>query len=128
MKIGPKVYWRKTTGEIIYITSQVESPWAVETTKEQDMGFYPQLKGFDPEQVDVFKLEFDKYTEDFTHAKSYWVNPNTGKLEFSYAEGGETEPVHQSPLTDQVAELKQADLDNKEAIALLLTLVQPADA
>ncbi|MNW53551.1 hypothetical protein D3C74_311160 [compost metagenome] len=33
-----------------------------------------------------------------------------------------------STLEQQLVKLKQADLDNKEAIALLLTLVQPADA
>ncbi|MGG1673504.1 hypothetical protein ACIFOE_23260 [Paenibacillus sp. NRS-1783] len=93
MKIGPKVYWRKTTGEIIYITSQIESPWAVETTKEDDMNFYPQLKGHDPEQLDVLKLEFDKYTQEFQRAKGYWINPKTGVIEFSYPVVGGTDPV-----------------------------------
>ncbi|KJD42342.1 hypothetical protein [Paenibacillus terrae] len=124
-KIGPKVYYRKTTGEVIYITSQVESPWAVETTKEQDMGFYPQLKGFDPEQVDVLKLEFDKYTEDFTRAKSYWVNPDTGKLEFAYVDTGESKPDYQAPLTEQVSDLK-ARQDSTEAALLALMDVTKA--
>ncbi|WP_431090777.1 hypothetical protein [Paenibacillus sp. 8b26] len=119
MKIGPKVYYRKTTGEVIYITSQVESPWAVETTKEDDMGFYPQLKGFDPEKVEVLKLGFDEYTEDFARAKSYVVNPDTGKLEFAYVDTGETKPEYQAPLTDQVSELK-ARQDNTEAALLAL--------
>ncbi|TKH43406.1 hypothetical protein C1I60_14000 [Paenibacillus terrae] len=120
MKIGPKVYYRKTTGEVIYITSQVESPWAVETTKEEDMNFYPQLKGYDPAQVDVLKLGFDQYTEDFKRAKSYWVNPNTGKLEFVYIDGGsEADPVYQAPLTEQVSDLKKRQ-DSTEAALLAL--------
>ncbi|MDY7993371.1 hypothetical protein UY286_21560 [Paenibacillus polymyxa] len=121
MKIGPKVYYRKTTGEVIYITSQVESPWAVETTKEDDMGFYPQLKGYDPEQLDVLKLEFDKYTEDFRIAKSYWINPETKQIEFVYPpkDGDDPDPVPQKPLTDQVSELKTLQ-DSTEAAMLAL--------
>ncbi|WP_348622999.1 hypothetical protein ABFT51_17435 [Paenibacillus peoriae] len=120
LKIGPKVYWRKATGEVIYITAQIESPWAVETTKEDDMNFYPQLKGYDAEQLDVLKLEFDKYTQDFQGATSYLVNPSTGLLEFAYrvADGG-PEPEHQAPLTDQLTELK-ARQDSAEAALLTL--------
>ncbi|QYK62424.1 hypothetical protein [Paenibacillus sp. S25] len=121
MKIGPKVYWRKTSGEVIFITPQVESSSARETTKEDDMGFYPKLKGYDAEQVDVLKLEFDKYTEDFQKAINYRVNPDTKTMEFTYPSNSGSEP--EKPLTDQVAELKWADLDNKEAIAGLVQIV-----
>jgi hypothetical protein len=120
LKIGPKVYWRKTTGEIIYITSQIESPWAVETTKEEDVNFYPQLKGYDQDQLEVLKLEFDKYTQDFQKATGYWINPETGLIEFAYPSGGGgTDPVYQTPLTDQVSELKTRQ-DSTEAAMLAL--------
>ncbi|MCP3807115.1 hypothetical protein NLX78_07700 [Paenibacillus sp. Lou8.1] len=120
MKIGPKVYWRKTSGEVIFMTPQIESESARETTKEDDMSFYPQLKGYDSEQLDVLKLEFDQYTEDFTRAKSYIVNPDTGKMEFSYVDsGGKTELEYQTPLTDQVNELKTRQ-DSTEAALLAL--------
>ncbi|MGR6127837.1 hypothetical protein [Paenibacillus sp. SER-28] len=121
MKIGPKVYWRKTSGEVIFMTSQIESESARETTKEDDMGFYPQLKGYDPGQVDVLKLDFDKYTEDFQKATSYRVNPDTKTMEFTYPSNSGSK--HEKPLTNQVAELKLADLDNKEAIAGLIQIV-----
>ncbi|MEK4732783.1 hypothetical protein [Paenibacillus sp. FSL L8-0641] len=123
MQIGSKVYWRKSSGEVIFMTSQVESESARETTKEDDMGFYPQLKGYDPEQVDVLKLEFDKFTEDFYHATSYRVNPDTKTMEFTYPSKSGSDSPPTKPLTDQVAELKLADLDNKEAIAGLIQLV-----
>ncbi|WP_162472189.1 hypothetical protein [Paenibacillus maysiensis] len=121
MKIGPKVYWRKASGEVIFVTPQIESDSIRETTKEDDMNFYPQLKGYDPAQVDVLKLDFDKYTEDFQKATSYRVNPDTKTMEFTYPSNSGSEP--EKPLTDQVAELKRADLDNKEAIAGLIQLV-----
>ncbi|MDY7990697.1 hypothetical protein UY286_08570 [Paenibacillus polymyxa] len=120
MQIGSKVYWRKSSGEVIFITPEIESPYAKETTKEDDMGFYPQLKGFDPAQVEVLQLTYRQYYEDFQRAKSYIVNPDTGKMEFIYIDGngGET-PTPQVPLTDQVSELK-ARQDSTEAAMLAL--------
>ncbi|MBE0335130.1 hypothetical protein [Paenibacillus sp. 23TSA30-6] len=120
MKIGPKVYWRRASGEVIFVTPQIESNSVRETDKADDMGFYPQLQGFDQEQVDVLKLEFDKYTQDFQRATGYWVNPTTGLIEFAYpVEGGDADPEYQAPLTDQVSELK-ARQDSTEAALLAL--------
>ncbi|MNW32454.1 hypothetical protein D3C74_93960 [compost metagenome] len=120
MKIGSKVYWRKASGEVIFITPEIESEHARETTKEDDMGFYPQLKGFDPAQLEVLQLTYRQYYEDFRRAKSYIVNPDTGKMEFIYIDGngGET-PTPQVPLTDQVSDLK-ARQDSTEAALLAL--------
>lgn len=120
MKIGSKVYWRKSSGEVIFITPEIESEHARETTKEDDMSFYPQLKGFDPAQVGVLQLTYQQYLEDFQRAKSHIVNPETGKMEFVYIDGngGET-PTPQVPLTDQVTELK-ARQDSTEAALLAL--------
>ncbi|VUG07033.1 hypothetical protein PPOLYM_03441 [Paenibacillus polymyxa] len=99
------------------MTPQVESESARETTKEDDMGFYPQLKGYDPEQVDVLKLEFDKYIEDFQKATSYRVNPDTKTMEFTYPSNSGSAP--EKPLADQVAELKTRQ-DSTEAAMLAL--------
>ncbi|MBY0023739.1 hypothetical protein J2W97_000882 [Paenibacillus jamilae] len=117
MKIGSKVYWRKSSGEVILITPEIESEYARETTKEDDMGFYPQLKGFDPAQVDVLQLTYRQYYEDFQRAKSYIVNPDTGKMEFIYIDdnGGET-PTPQVPLTDQLSELKARQASTEAAL------------
>ncbi|MEB4780844.1 hypothetical protein P5G60_03520 [Paenibacillus jamilae] len=119
MKIGSKVYWRKSSGEVVFITPEIESDFARETTKEDDMGFYPQLKGFDPAQVEVLQLTYHQYYEDFQRAKSYIVNPDTGKMEFVYVDTGETKPEHQAPLSDQVSELR-ARQDSTEAAMLAL--------
>ncbi|KAF6658854.1 hypothetical protein ACT3XG_14570 [Paenibacillus polymyxa] len=124
MKIGSKVYWRKASGEVIFITPEIESDFARETTKEDDMGFYPQFKGFDPAQVEVLQLTYHQYYEDFQRAKSYIVNPETGKMEFVYVDdNGSGEPTPQTPLTDQLSELK-ARQDSTEAA--LLTLMDVA--
>ncbi|MEK4456346.1 hypothetical protein [Paenibacillus sp. FSL R10-2748] len=85
------------------------------------MSFYPQLKGYDLEQVDVLKLGFYKYKEDFYHATRYMVNPDTKTMEFTYQSNNGSES--EKSLTDQVTELKRADLDHKEAIAGLIQFV-----
>ncbi|MEK5318173.1 hypothetical protein NSS94_02665 [Paenibacillus sp. FSL L8-0644] len=126
MQIGSKVYWRKSSGEVIFITPEIESEHVRETTKEDDMGFYPQLKGFNPAQVEVLQLTHHQYYEDFQRAKSYVVNPDTGKLEFVYIDGGGSEtPTQQVPLTDQVTELKTRQ-DSTEAALLALMDVTKA--
>ncbi|URJ47366.1 hypothetical protein MF628_001999 [Paenibacillus polymyxa] len=116
MQIGSKVYWRKSSGEVIFITPEIESPYARETTKEDDMDFYPQLKGYDPAQLEMLQLTYQQYLEDFQRAKSYIVNPETGKMEFVYVD---TKPEPQAPLADQVSELRTRQ-DSTEAAMLAL--------
>ncbi|KAF6636519.1 hypothetical protein H6F38_04575 [Paenibacillus sp. EKM208P] len=53
-------------------------------------------------------------------------HPDTG--EFEKLPVSQPESSVEDKLREEIAMLKQADLDNKEAIALLLTLIKPADA
>ncbi|MGG4217602.1 hypothetical protein ABEW32_05130 [Paenibacillus jamilae] len=127
MKIGSKVYWRKSSGEVIYITPEIESGFARETTKDDDMGFYPQLKGYDPAQVEVLKLTYRQYYEDFQRAKSYIVNPDTGEMEFIYIDGnGGDTPTPQTPLSDQLTELKTRQESTEAALLTLMDVTTHA--
>lgn len=121
-EIGSKVFWRKASGEVIFVTPESAGDVVV-TTAEEDVAFYPQLKGYDFEKLGVIQLGYQQYKQDFEQAIAYWVNPATQKLEFKYKDSATSEPIFQKPLTEQVAELKRADLDNKESIAGLIQLV-----
>jgi hypothetical protein len=70
-------------------------------------------------------LEYGQHAEDFAAANAYRVDPATQTMLFTYPtdKPEEQPPVYQKPLTEQLAELKQADLDNKDAIAGLVQLV-----
>ncbi|SFR01506.1 MULTISPECIES: hypothetical protein [unclassified Paenibacillus] len=122
VEIGSKVFWRKASGEVIFVTPESAGDVVV-TTAEDDAAFYPQLRDYDFDKLGVIQLGYQQHKQDFEQAISYWVNPATQKLEFKYKDSATTEPIFQKPLTERVAELKLADLDNKEAIAGLIQLV-----
>lgn len=70
-------------------------------------------------------MEYGQHTEDFALAIAYRVDPATQSMLFTFPtdKPDDSVPVPQKPLADQVAELKRADLDNKESIAGLIQLV-----
>lgn len=123
-KFGRRIFYRKTTGEVLLIRGEAQGD-VIESTVDDDFGFYPEIKDLDREQVGVLQLEYGQHTEDFALATAYRVDPGTQTMLFTFPTDKPEEPVPvpQKPLSDQVAELKQFDLDNKEAIAGLIQLV-----
>ena len=124
MRIGPKIYFDKQTGTPIVTTAQVSGD-VVNTTVEQDFMAFKALSERVPETVGMIQLEYGEYEMDFSESLSYRVNPETLELEFTYPDPNapENPPVFVAPLTEQVAQLRAADLDNKEAIASLFEMV-----
>ncbi|OMF48716.1 hypothetical protein [Paenibacillus peoriae] len=123
-KFGRRIFYRKTTGEVLLIRGEAQGD-VIESTIDDDFGFYPEIKALDRDQVGVLQLEYGKHTEDFALATAHRVDPSTHTMLFTFPTDKPEEPVPvpQKPLSDQVAELKQFDLDNKEAIAGLIQLV-----
>ena len=122
--VGRKIYFDKLTGNPLVNTGEHYGN-VLETTTEQDFEIYTALSERNPETVGLLELEYGQYADEFTQASGYRVNPETGTLEFSYPDPNAPEdpPVFVAPLTEQVAQLQAADLDNKEAIASLFEMV-----
>ena len=125
MEIGHKLYYDKETGVIVQHIWEASGEWIVETSREKDFADFPALSERNPETVGLLELEYGQYADEFTQASGYRVNPETGTLEFAYPDPNAPEdpPVYRAPLTEQVAQLQAADLDNKEAIASLFEMV-----
>ncbi|GIP56174.1 hypothetical protein [Paenibacillus vini] len=123
MQIGRKIYYEKSTGFVI-VDTRPRSGNVRETTQEEDFANYTALAERVPETVGVIQLEYGQYEEDFAECNGYRVNLDTLELEFSYPDPSNPEqpPAYQKPLTEQIAELRASDLDNKEAIASLLEM------
>ncbi|MGN7760444.1 hypothetical protein [Paenibacillus sp. 22594] len=124
MEIGRKIYYEKSTGNVLVDTGE-RSGSVVETTWEQDFASYKSLNERVPETVGVIKLTYRQYAYEFSEAIGYRVNLETEELEFAYldqnAEPGEpVEPVYQQPLTDQFSALKERTEANEAAILALL--------
>lgn len=109
-KIGRKIYYDKSTGNVILDTGEMMGA-VVETTVDQDFETYQALKERVRDTVGVIQLEFGQYAQDFAECNGYRVNPETLELEFSYPDPNETEQqeqVYQKPLTEQLKETQQA--------------------
>lgn len=106
--IGRKVYYELATGDVILITPEKHSEFAIDTTKEQDFQMYDVLAVRNPDTVEVIQLEYGQYQAEFQSARSVKVNPETKELLFEY-------PVYQPPLIAQIEQLK-AENENLKVI------------
>ena len=82
-QIGAKVYYEIATGNVLIITSECQGS-VIETTKEQDMEIYSELKGKDENEVDFIELEFGILGSIFNNTKSYCVDIKNKKLKVDY--------------------------------------------
>lgn len=109
-KIGRKIYYDKTTGNVLVDTG--ERMGAVkETTIEEDFQIYKALSERNPKTVGMIQLEYGQYSQDFMECNGYRVNPETQQIEFSYPDPSQPEPqepIYQKPLSEEVADFKQA--------------------
>ena len=120
--IGRKIYYDKSTGNVILDTGEMMGA-VIETTVDQDFETYQALKERVRDTVGVIQLEFGQYAQDFAECNGYRVNPETLELEFSYPDPNATEPqelVYQKPLTEQVKELEQRQQIIQQALDDLL--------
>ncbi|MDE3837946.1 hypothetical protein C0966_00805 [Bacillus methanolicus] len=110
--IGRKIYYDKSTGNVILDTGEMIGA-VVETTIEQDFETYEALKERVRDTVGVIQLEYGQYAADFAQCNGYRVNPQTLELEFSYPDPNQPtqEPVFVKPLTEQIAEVR-SEIDN----------------
>jgi len=124
--VGSRIYFDKLTGEVLIQTGhrRVLDDYEVPTV-EDDFRVFNKLSERNPETVGVLELEYGQYAQDFAESNGYRVNPDTQELEFSYPDPNDPEapPVFQKPLTQEIEELKQADIENKQAIAELTMMI-----
>lgn len=118
MNIGRKIYYEIATGNVLHVTSEMAGD-VVETTIDQDFSNIKVLKERVRETVGVIKLSFGQYSQDFANCNGYRVNIGTKQIEFFYPDPNlpPGEPVYQPPLTEQVKNLENENLELKLALA-----------
>ncbi|WP_019005733.1 hypothetical protein [Cohnella laeviribosi] len=130
MQIGRRIYYDRTTGNIILDTGE-RSGDVVETTVEQDFAAYKSLAERVPETVGMLQLEYGQYAQDFATCSGYRVDVSGDepKLVFSYPDPDDpetdpgAEPVFQKPLSEQIAQLEADKLTLMESMAELYEMV-----
>ncbi|GIO90726.1 hypothetical protein [Paenibacillus lactis] len=125
IQVGRMIFYDKTTGQELITTPSQWAP-SVYEDPEDLIPLYPVLRERDRESFDVIKLEYGQYDRDFEQAIRWHVNTETKKIEFLYQDDPNdpgAPPVFRKPLTEEIEELKQADIENKQAIAELTMMI-----
>lgn len=123
MQIGRKIYYELATGNLIIDTGE-RSGNVIETTIEQDFAAYAALAERVPATVGMLQLEYGQYAQDFAEASSYRVDLSGEEptLEFQYRDPeGHPEPAYRPPLSEEVADLKQAVAE----LTMLISMPSP---
>ena len=108
-QIGRRIYYDVQTGNVIVDTGE-RAGYVVPTTVELDIQAYKALSERNRNTFDFIELPYGAYAQDFAVCNGYRVNPETKQLEFSYPDLNEPESplVYQKPLSEEIAETKQA--------------------
>lgn len=120
-QIKSKVYYLITTGEVLTVTSEMQG-CVEETTKEQDMEVYPQLKDKNIDEVNFIELEYGTLVTTFNNAKTYKVSLETKQLEVIYytqeeIESMQNENQETQDLNSRVSDISQYLSGNQTTIA-----------
>lgn len=123
-KFGRRIYYDKTTGNVIVDTGEIAGFFR-ETTVEEDFMRYKDLAERVRETVGYLQLEYGQFAQDFAECDGYRVNPETLGIEFSYPNPSvpEEPPVYRKPLSAEIEEIKKANLDTQEAVLELYEMV-----
>lgn len=123
MKIGRKIYYDLSTGNVIVDTGEKQGS-VIETDKAQDILIYKELSERNIDTFDVLELSFGAFNEDFVQASSYRVNIETKELEFMYPDKNAIEqPIYEKPLTQKVKELEDAQSATNTTILELMETI-----
>ena len=102
-KINGKIYYNNVTGNVLLVVNQNEGVWLRETTFEEDVATYPQLKEVNDDIISVIRLQWDQYKEDFAISRPVKVEGGIIKWELF---DEPTAPPTDVPLSQKVEEVK----------------------
>jgi len=64
-KVNGKIYYNNVTGVVLLVLYQNDGTWMRETTLEEDIIVFDELKKVNRNVISVKRLEWDQYAEDF---------------------------------------------------------------
>lgn len=111
--IGKKLYYEKSTGDVILITLEKNNLNSVNTTAEQDFNMYEVLQARNVEQVGVIQLAYGEMREDFERSQSVMIDLNSLRPVFEF-------PLKENSQTEQIKELKANQSFIQEALDFLI--------
>lgn len=97
MEIGRKIYYEKSTGNVLVDTGE-RSGDVKETTQEEDFATYTVLAERVSDSVGCLQLEYGQYALEFSMCGGYHLNLETLQIEFVYPDPNQPAPM--PPLSD----------------------------
>lgn len=124
IQVGRMIFYDKGTGQVL-ITTPSQQSTHVYDNPEDLVTLYPDLRDRDRNTFDVIQLDYGQYDRDFEQAINWQVNLDNKTLEFIYPDPNNPEEPQpfRKPLTEEVEDLKRADIENKQAIAELTMMI-----
>lgn len=110
-QIKAKVYYEVATGNVLTVTSEM-SGTVEQTTKEQDMAVYPDLKDKKPEDIDFIELDYGTLASTFNNVKSYSINLETKALNLIYFTAEELQAEQTQAQASQDLNTRVSDISN----------------
>ena len=118
-QIGTKVYYCLVTGNVIKIIGDMMG-YVKETTFDEDIEIYTELKERDIESIGLLQFEYGEYPKLSQNASGVMVDLETKELIFSYEELPQEpqEPTEIEILANKISILEAENEVLKEELAL----------
>ena len=118
-QIGTKIYYCTITGNVIKIIGDMMG-YVKETTFDEDIEIYTELKERDIESIGLLQFEYGEYPKLSQNASGVMVDLETKELIFSYEELPQEpqEPTEIEILANKISILEAENEVLKEELAL----------
>lgn len=106
-KVNGKIYYNNVTGVVLLVLYQNDSTWIRETTLEEDIIVFDELKKVNRNVISVKRLEWDQHKEDFMTQQA--VKVVNGRIQW------QPNPPPEVPPQDKSFSEKLADAEKELA-------------
>ena len=123
-QIGTKIYYCLLTGNVIKVIGDMMG-YVRETTFDEDIEIYTELKERDIESIGLLQFEYGEYPKLSQNASGVMVDLETKELIFSYEELPQIpqEPTEIEILANKISILEQNNQELREELTQIQTSI-----
>lgn len=113
-KVNGKIYYNNVTGDVLVIVNQNEGVWIRETTLDEDVKVFDELKRVNRNVIGVIRLEWNQFAEDFATQRP--VKVINGRIQWQPLDS----PPDATPLPKPFSE--RLDMSESESVITMMAL------
>ncbi|WEG18485.1 hypothetical protein PQ478_08380 [Alkalihalophilus pseudofirmus] len=115
-----RIYYDKETGDVL--VERGFNGFVTPTSIEKDIADFKVLSERNANSYRLLEIPFTQYSQDFSEASSYRVNPETKELEFQYRDPNE--PDVEQPYIKSLSEAVEEQMDYLLDVDFRLLMVE----